>query len=106
MLAHLWVLGLRGPYLRTQIGFFVKLSLDEIAVLAGRDATLTMDADTAGVSDHFTDHVLSEAVAGTRSALLNGRLCVGLSTNGPLGDVVRPFVRMNTCWRIAKSAQR
>lgn len=73
---------------------------NKVTVLLGGNSTLSMNSDTARVSDHFANHMFGQFV--TWGALVSaigcrvGDLIVGFATDGPLGDVVRPFVRVDT----------
>lgn len=90
-------------YLRTQRRLFVKRPPDEVAVLLGGDLALAVDADAAGVADHFADHVFG-ALVPAAAALLNGELGVGLAADRPLGDVVGPLVRVHAGRGVAEPA--
>lgn len=68
----------------------MKVSPNKVAVLAGGDATLSVDTNAAGVADDLTGHVLR------RVDFLHRRY--SLPTNGPPRDVVRPLVRRYRRW--------
>lgn len=48
--------------LGAQRGLFVEVAVNEVAVLLGRDSAHSVDADAAGMSDDFADHVLRHLV--------------------------------------------
>ena len=78
----------------------MKVTPDKITVLLGCYATHAMDTNTAGVANHFTHHVLSYLVFVAEALLRDG---VGLTTDWPLRDVIRPLVRCDRCWCLTKS---
>ena len=51
------------PYLGAEGGLLVEEAVDEVAVLAGGDLAVAVDADTARVADHLTGHVLGRQTA-------------------------------------------
>lgn len=91
--AHLW----------TQRRLFVEVSFDKVAMLAGGDDTLSMDAYTAGVRNHLARHVLRRvARASRRWAPIYHRL----AADRPFCYVVRPFVRRYRSRGFAKSGNQ
>jgi len=78
----------------------MKVAPDKITVLLGCYATHAMYTNTAWVANHFTHHVLSHLVFVAEALLRDG---IGLTTDWPLRDVIRPFIWCNRCWRLTKS---
>jgi len=78
----------------------MKVAPDKITVLLGCYATHAMYTNTAWVANHFTHHVLSHLVFVAETLLRDG---IGLTTDWPLRDVIRPFIWCNRCWRLTKS---
>lgn len=68
----------------------MKVSPNKVAVLAGGDATLSVDTDAAGVTDDLTGHVLRCV------DFLHRRY--SLPADGPPRDVIRPLVRRYRRW--------
>lgn len=69
----------------------MEISGDKVAVLPSCDAAFTVDADTARMANHFAHHVLRGVILEAESL----RKLIILATDGPLGDVIWPFVRRN-----------
>lgn len=73
---------------------------NKVTVLLSGNSALSMNSDTARVPDHFANHMFGQFV--TWGALVSaigcrvGDLIVGFAADRPLGDVVGPFVRVNT----------
>lgn len=63
----------------------MEVSPHEVAVLPGGDATGGLHPDAAGVADDLAGHVLGCLVS------VAAREAVGLTADGPLGDVVGPL---------------
>jgi hypothetical protein len=49
-------------YLRAQRSFLMEISVDEVAVLLGGDATFAVHSSAAWMSDYLTHHVLGRVV--------------------------------------------
>ena len=77
----------------------MKVAPYKITVLLGCYATHAMYTNTAWVANHFTHHVLSYLVFVAEALLRDG---IGLTTDWPFCDVIRPFVRCNRCWSLAE----
>lgn len=75
------------------------MALYKIAVLLSSNRTGTMNPNATGVTYDFASHVFGSCYF-TRSIFLS--VSLGLPTDRPLGDVVRPFVRGHRGWRFAK----
>ena len=87
-------------HLRTKRSLLMKVAPDKITVLLGCYATHAVYTNTTRVANHFTHHVLSHLVFVAEALLRDG---IGLTTDRPLRDVIRPFVWCNRCWRLTKS---
>lgn len=68
----------------------MKVSPNKIAVLAGGDATLSVDTDAARMTDNLTGHVLR--------CVDFLHCCYSFPAYGPPCDVIRPLVRRYRRW--------
>lgn len=83
----------------------MKSAPHKITIFPRGDPALSVDSDAAGMSYHLTHHVLSQFVL--RPFLYRRlRLGVGLAANRPLGDVVRPLMRLHAGGGITKPSTK
>ena len=83
-----------ASHLRAQWSLLMEMTVNKVAVLFGGNVAGSVDPDAARVANHFADHVFgSQLVPRPRQ-----RWWWRLPTNGPLGDVIWPFIGCYRRW--------
>lgn len=93
--------------------FLVKITTDKVTILLCCYSTHSMNTDTAGMSYHFANHVLRHFVfvSTDRKVSISSLIQIfvvalteriSFSTDGPLSDIIWPFVRSYASWSITK----
>lgn len=70
----------------------MEIPINELTIFLSCNSTLAINAMAARMSNNFANHMLGSVILDARSM----RKRVGLATNGPLSDVVRPFVTLRS----------
>lgn len=100
-------------HLRAKRRLLVKVTVDEVAVLLRGDPTHSVNPDATRMTDYLANHMLRHLILVTA----DGKVAVapltsvfaetviegiGFSTDRPLGNIVRPFIRRDACRGVAE----
>ena len=76
----------------------MKMAINKITIFFGGNLTEAMNTNATRSTYHFTHHMFGRFISDLEILLLNAKRI--FSTDWPLGDIVRPFVRVYTSWRV------